>query len=152
MQSLETLALYDLSPGYAKMLLEQLPGSIRHVYCWIEGHSEPLNDDLTAALRAYEPHNDDLAAAPRDRHALESLTIFGPSPSVAEYVLLEFLDTCSTRLKYFDVHYRVYCNDNINRALSRLGVEVITTLDVSLLPQLFKSTDSEIAEVLVSYD
>lgn len=26
MQSLETLALYDLSPGYAKMLLEQLPG------------------------------------------------------------------------------------------------------------------------------
>ncbi|KAG0066544.1 hypothetical protein BGZ93_003191, partial [Podila epicladia] len=97
MQSLDTLILYDLSPGYAKMLLEQLPGSIRQVTCWIEGHSEP-RDDLAVAPRAYEPH-DDVAAAPRDHHALESLSIYGLRLSVAEYVLLPFLDTCSTRLK-----------------------------------------------------
>lgn len=118
------------------MILEHLPGSIKKV-C--------VNVDQTKHRNSID--SDEKTIAPRDHHAIESLSIFSLDVTVAEYVLLPFLDTCGPRFKFENVHYGHFRNKNLSRVLSRFGTG-LTLLMYDDLPHKGCSTDAEIAEAI----
>lgn len=125
--------------SYVKIFLECLPGFIIKVCLNVNQirHQHDVKERTTAT--------------PRDHHGLESLRIHHlDDGAIAEYVLLPFLDTCRSRLKFETASHGHLSNKNLSRAFSRLGI-VLTEPRVPDLPRKKnRSTDAEIAEAIVS--
>lgn len=140
---LEVLYLSPLRPynqSLAKILLENLPGTIRSVYMGVN-----LTRNTEAHL-AVDKIQRDLRGLPQKQHnALEALHIIGTFDTPEDYlILLPFLDTCTRRLETFYICGVQWVHQpQVKAALTRLGV-VLEYIEAFDFPTQKRAEDPEI--------
>ncbi|KAF8983564.1 hypothetical protein CPC16_010752 [Podila verticillata] len=120
----------------AKVLLQNLPESIKHVAMIV---AENEDDDVDNKM--------DISPTPKKHPALESLDIDLNSTEHEELILLPFLETCPNLKDYSNYTAQLVYNPRIKSILDKLGIEMRSMYN-AVLDHNLDATDKEIAAVL----
>ncbi|KAF9285330.1 hypothetical protein BGZ74_001502 [Mortierella antarctica] len=135
---------YGISPGLAKIILENLPETIRCIDMTVSNTNDagdPIAaDKIQASLGMFTP---------RRHGALESLHLVGSLREPEDYVVfLPFLETCTRRLNDYMISGIGWVRQpQVKEALNRLGV-VLGSIGPKDFATGERATDPEIAEHL----
>ncbi|KAG0094007.1 hypothetical protein BGZ93_007588 [Podila epicladia] len=144
LESLRLSRTYTFSPCIAKILLENLPETIRSIVISVTNTNDA--GDLIAADKIQESLG---MVAPRQHGALESLNLEGNLREPEDYVVfLPFLETCSRHLNSYMISGIGWVRQpQVKEALTRLGV-VPRYIGPSDFANGQRAVDPEIAEYL----
>lgn len=127
---------FQIGAWTAKVLLENLPESIKRVAMTVTGNED---DDVDNKM--------DISYTPKKHHALESLDIDLDPTENEELILLPFLETCPNLKEYSYYTAQLVYNPRIKSILDGLGIEMQSMYN-AVLDHNLDATDNEIAAAL----